>query len=213
MYFQESDIAGCEPAIVTNGLQDSSDYIKSRYCIGPVTRREFWEQELSDLEHHGPCESPLTNDFKTPCSQFAPGTSSKDYLEAIAHREIDWIQNYANPQEATETPWQYTSQEQQTSDAHIALLRKFLCAIPHIIPKDPDLVSPRLWHPDFHAGNIYVDDQGRVSSIIDWQGVWITPVFIGANPPLLLDYGVEMLMNLPDNFKDLDGTTKEQLRY
>lgn len=30
---------------------------------------------------------------------------------------------------------------------------------------------------------------------------------------MLLDYGVEMMMKLPDNFKELDETTKEQLRY
>jgi hypothetical protein len=70
-----------------------------------------------------------------------------------------------------------------------------------------------MWHPDFHAGNIYVDDQGRISSIIDWQGAWTTPVLIGANPPSLCDYGIDMLMKLPDNFKDLDETTKEKLRY
>lgn len=98
-------------------------------------------------------------------------------------------------------------------EAHVALLRKLLTAIQYIIPEDPELVSPRLWHPDFHAGNIYVDDQARISSIIDWQGAWTTPVFIGANPPLLLDYGVEMLMKLPDNFKALDDAMKTDLRY
>jgi aminoglycoside phosphotransferase (APT) family kinase protein len=53
---------------------------------------------------------------------------------------------------------------------HISSLRKFIAAIPDIIPKDPDLSSPRFWHPDFHAGNIYVDENGKISSIIDWQG-------------------------------------------
>jgi hypothetical protein len=38
-------------------------------------------------------------------------------------------------------------------------------------------------------------------------------VFIGANPPLLLDYGIDMLMKLPENFKALDDATKERLRY
>lgn len=30
---------------------------------------------------------------------------------------------------------------------------------------------------------------------------------------MLLDYGVEMMMKLPDNFKEHDETTKEHLRY
>jgi hypothetical protein len=38
-------------------------------------------------------------------------------------------------------------------------------------------------------------------------------LFIGANPPLLLDYGIDMLMALPENFRTLDDATKERLRY
>jgi aminoglycoside phosphotransferase (APT) family kinase protein len=62
------------------------------------------------------------------------------------------------------------SPQQNSPEAHTALLRKFLAAVPYITPRDAELVSPRLWHPDFHAGNIYIDDQARISSIIDWQG-------------------------------------------
>lgn len=92
-------------------------------------------------------------------------------------------------------------------------MEKFLATIPYITPKDPELASPTLWHPEFHAGNIYIDEQARISCIIDWQGAWAGPVFIGANPPMQLDYGVEMLMKLPENFKALDDATKDELRY
>ena len=141
------------------------------------------------------------------------GTSSEEYLKSVVRREIDWINAHANRQEPNKTPWQYMSPEQNSPEAHTALLQKFLATIPHITPQDPELVSPRLWHPDFHAGNIYIDDQARISCIIDWQGAWTTPVFIGANPPLLLDYGIDMLMKLPENFKALDDATKDELRY
>jgi len=136
-----------------------------------------------------------------------------EYLKSVARREIDWINAYANPQEAKKTPWQYMSPHQNSPDAHIALLQKFLATIPSITPQDPELVSPRLWHPDFHAGNIYIDDQARISCIIDWQGAWTTPVFIGANPPLLLDYGIDMLLNFPENYKTLDDATRDKLKY
>lgn len=85
--------------------------------------------------------------------------------------------------------------------------------IPDIVPQDPELVAPRFWHPDFHAGNIYIDDEARISCIIDWQRAWTTSMFIGANPPLLLDYRISMMMKLPEDFKSLDDATKEQLRY
>jgi hypothetical protein len=141
------------------------------------------------------------------------GTSVVQYMESLTLREIDWINTYADPTKTIESPWQYSSPEQQNPETHIKLLRRFYSAIPHIIPKNPDLFEPRFWHADFHDGNIYVDAQGHVSSIIDWQGAWTTPAFIGVNPPLLLDYGVEMLIKLPEDFKQLDDTRKAQLRY
>ncbi|CAN9184199.1 unnamed protein product [Alternaria alternata] len=140
-------------------------------------------------------------------------TSSAEYLKSIARREIEWINPYADPQEPSKTPWQYTSPQQTSPEAHTVLLKRFLATVSYITPKDPELASPRLWHPDFHAGNVYVDDQARISCIIDWQGAWAGPMFISANPPLLLDYGIDMLMKLPENFKTLDDATKDKLRY
>lgn len=141
------------------------------------------------------------------------GTSSAEYLKSIARREIEWINACSDPQEPSKTPWQYTSPQQMSPEAHTALLEKFLATVSYITPKDPELASPRLWHPDFHAGNVYIDDQARISCIIDWQGAWAGPVFVSANPPLLLDYGIDMLTKLPENFKTLDDATKDELRY
>lgn len=107
----------------------------------------------------------------------------------------------------------YTSPNQRSPEAHITLLEKYLAAVPYITTKDPELVSPRLWHPDFHAGNIYIDEEARISGIIDWQSAWTAPAIIGANPPKLLDYGIEMLMEPPENVEALDDATREELRY
>lgn len=106
----------------------------------------------------------------------------------------------------------YQNLEQRPPEAHTSLLHKFLSTIPLIIPQDPELNSSRLWHPDFHAGNIYIDDEARISCIIDWQGASTTPVILGANPPLVLDYGIDMLMKLPDNLKMLDKASRDDLR-
>ncbi|RMZ81401.1 hypothetical protein DV738_g2281, partial [Chaetothyriales sp. CBS 135597] len=196
LYFNGCGISGCKPLVATVDSQQVNERVQSRFCIGPIVRREFWEKERSKMhQYHGPWQS------------------SVEYLESIANREISWIETYADPQQTVDNPWRYTSAEQHSPEAHVSCLRKFLSAIPQIVPRDSELISPRLWHPDFHAGNIYVDDQGRITSIIDWQGAWATPVFLGANPPLLLDYGVDMLMKLPDNFKSLDEATKNRFRY
>lgn len=56
LYFSDSNIPGCEPAIATIDSQEISDRIRSRFCIGPIVRREFWEKERSDMrQHQGPC--------------------------------------------------------------------------------------------------------------------------------------------------------------
>jgi hypothetical protein len=141
------------------------------------------------------------------------GASAKEYLRSIAEREINWIKTYSHRNPQCSNGWLYTSTEQTSPEAHISSLSRFRSAVPDIVPRDHDLSSSRFWHPDFHTGNIYVDDQGKISSIIDWQGAWMSPLFIGANPPTVLDYSVEMMMKLPDNFKQLDEVTKEQLRY
>lgn len=56
LYLKESDVAGCEPAIVTTGPQHVIGHVESTYCIGPVARREFWANQRSELEYHGPCK-------------------------------------------------------------------------------------------------------------------------------------------------------------
>lgn len=109
--------------------------------------------------------------------------------------------------------WRYTSLKQKSPEAHIALLQKFLAAIPYITPQDPELVSPRLWHPDFHTGNIYIENQAQISCIIDWQGAWTTSVVrryykreaqissasIHLNPRMRNDYSREEPSNVQGN--------------
>lgn len=69
---------------------------------------------------------------------------------------MEWINAYANLQEQNKTQLQYMSPLQKFSEAHTALLGKFLATTPCIITEGPELASPKLRHPEFHAGNIYV---------------------------------------------------------
>ncbi|KAF1837684.1 hypothetical protein BDW02DRAFT_576964 [Decorospora gaudefroyi] len=49
---RKSDSIRCEPAIVTSGPQDVVGHVESTYCIGPITRREFWEKKRSDMQYN-----------------------------------------------------------------------------------------------------------------------------------------------------------------
>ncbi|KAF2248331.1 hypothetical protein BU26DRAFT_485916 [Trematosphaeria pertusa] len=153
LYFKDSGILECESVEATAPSRKAADGIESRFSIGPIVRREFWAGERSDMHHyHGPWKS------------------ARQYLETIARREIDWISRHAVPSKTAQNPRQFTSEAQSSPEAHVSSLCKFISAIPCIIPRDSDLSSPRFWHPDFHSGNIYVDGDGKISSIIDWQG-------------------------------------------
>ncbi|EME40309.1 hypothetical protein DOTSEDRAFT_91507 [Dothistroma septosporum NZE10] len=162
--------------------------------IGPITKREFWQDERASMGHQG------------------PWTSSTDYLQSITDRAIEWLSKLAHRHPQSRQPWQHAGHLQDSADAQIASLNKFKAVI-DIVPRDEDLTRPGFWHPDFHAGNIYVDEEANITDIIDWQGAWITPPFIGMNPPSMLDYGIDMMMKLPQNFKSLDEADKENLRY
>lgn len=142
------------------------------------------------------------SELVTNCSLL--GTSPIDYLKSLARCEIDWLSEHASGNGELCHPFLHASSDQQSPQAHINLLEKFVSVIPLITPKDEEIVSARLWHPDFHAGNIFVNKAGKITSIIDWQGAWIGPIFINANPPKVLDYSIDLLMELPDNYKRLE---------
>jgi hypothetical protein len=82
------------------------------------------------------------------------GKRPEDYLQAIAHREIDWLSKYAI--EAEFRPFQFIDPSQDDPQAHIALHKHFQQAAKYLLPKEPDLNRLKLWYWDLHAGNIFV---------------------------------------------------------
>jgi hypothetical protein len=58
LYFKSSRIPGYEATTATEVPQEVRDALNSRFCIGPVAKREFWEKERRNMHrHHGPCMS------------------------------------------------------------------------------------------------------------------------------------------------------------
>ncbi|KAE8370054.1 hypothetical protein BDV27DRAFT_152468 [Aspergillus caelatus] len=74
-------------------------------------------------------------------------------------------------------------------------------------------------HHDLHLDNIFVDpkDLRTISSIIDWQAVYIAPLFLQVRFPSAFDcddpypWGA-IQPELPDNFDTLSPTKKELAR-
>lgn len=103
------------------------------------------------------------------------------------------------------------SEAQRTPAAHIALYEKFLKVSDTLLPTGA-LAKPTLWHWDIHAPNIFVHED-RVTSLIDWQDVWIGPLFLQARQPRLARYTGEMLLRLPGTYESLtDQDERAKLR-
>jgi hypothetical protein len=130
-------------------------------------------------------------------------------VEAIAHREMRWIEQYAKPK-ILSVPLS-TSSSQKSPGAHIDLLQKYLSVAAKLLPTEDDLLLPTLWHRDLHRGNVFVHE-GEVSSVIDWQSVWVGPRILRARAPQLVDYSGEVKTKLPENFKELDPEEKDRVR-
>lgn len=122
---------------------------------------------------------------------------------------MEWIRRHASRKSTEESL--VSSAEQNCPEAHLSLLQKYLDVAPYLLPNEPEVVAPYLWHTDLHAGNIFVD-QGHISSIIDWQGTWVGPLILLARHPRLVDYHGDILLKAPPNFKDLGSEEKIKIR-
>lgn len=140
--------------------------VRRRYVVGPTVAREFWEDERAQMTlDRGPCKCGCASIFSSNPNE---GTSATAYVQAIAHREVQWIEQYSKT-EYSPVP-SLTSDAQTCPGAHIDLLQKYLSVVNKLLPTEKDLLLPTLWHCDLHKGNVFVHE-GQVSSIIDWQSI------------------------------------------
>jgi hypothetical protein len=66
---------------------------------------------------------------------------------------------------------------------HAESLEKYLRLARHLIPTSPELTRPVLRHPDIQPNNIFISDDCRVTSLIDWQHAVTLPTFLAAGIP------------------------------
>jgi hypothetical protein len=81
--------------------------------------------------------------------------------------------------------------------------------------------EPVLWHTDLHMGNIYVshDDPVKIVSLIDWQSIVVSPLFLQARFPEFLPVdetyilGTQDFPQLPPHFAAMDAADREYAAY
>ncbi|EEQ34143.1 Phosphotransferase enzyme [Microsporum canis] len=193
LYFAKDTFPGCQTAEISGDIaQEIKDDVNIRFIIGPSAQREFWQKERAEMS-----------------LDRGPWKSAREYIEAIAHREMAWISRYAKPNSKI-SGYPRGKGSQKSPQAHIKLLEKYLAVAARFLPDDAELVRPELWHPDIHDANIFVQD-GRITSIIDWQSVWAGPLLLQARTPRLIDYNGEIQLRIPDNYKTLSKEEKEEV--
>lgn len=118
-----------------------------------------------------------------------PGNTAEEYAVAAARREIACINKYKTfprPQGIFSGPGQY----KPTATTKISTLHNYLKVAKYLLPKDKNLHSAILWHSDLHTDNIFVDPDNptKITSIIYWQSAHVSPLFLQARHPALLNF-------------------------
>lgn len=85
----------------------------------------------------------------------------------------------------------------------MSLLHKFEAVSPYILPQETRLSRPTIWHWDLRSPNLFVE-HGRITSVIDWQDVWIGPLFLQAKRPRLVQYHGAITLRLPDGYEEME---------
>ncbi|KAL4785959.1 hypothetical protein BJX76DRAFT_366412 [Aspergillus varians] len=193
LYYTGETIPGATPAEV---IEDMPTEIKCtvmrQFVIGPAAERGYWNSQHAVMNvGRGPWKRP------------------QDYAASPAHQELKWIKQQAVPK-LQDNPLM-ASATQNSPSSHISLLQWYLEVAPYLLPGDPDLVAPHLWHTDLHSGNIFVEN-GHLSSVIDWQGTRIAPLILQARHPRLVSYNGDLVLKAPANFKDLEPNAKSRVQ-
>ncbi|RAK95744.1 phosphotransferase enzyme family protein [Aspergillus ibericus CBS 121593] len=180
------------------GIGSKKDTVDTVFAVGPTTNRTFFDDGRDAVDvNRGPWES------------------LEDYVLSRAYRELACVQSFPTfprPQGFFYGPGQY----QPTAESKQKTLQNYIKVAPLLLPKDKELSKPVLWHPDLHGDNIFVnpDQPTEILSIIDWQAVNLSPLFLQARHPAIVEFdgpipeGLESI-NLPDNFDEL--SPEEQL--
>ncbi|KAG2420999.1 hypothetical protein HFD88_000614 [Aspergillus terreus] len=191
------DLPGVSPGQIIQSASENAA-IKPVFAVGPTTNRTFFDdgRDAVNVER-------------------GPWASLEDYMLSRAQRELACLQMFSTfpgQQGLFYGPRQY----QPRADHKRKTLQDYMKALPFLLPKDEEVSKPVLWHPDLHADNIFVNPNNptEIVSVIDWQAVNLSPLFLQARHPGLIEFdgpipeGLQSI-ELPDNFEQL--SPEEQL--
>ncbi|KAH8078409.1 kinase-like domain-containing protein [Cristinia sonorae] len=147
----------------------------SPFVMGPSAGREWWEAERATLDIHR-----------------GPWPSAHKYFSNAATREQLWIMNHAKP--SLYDDYLCVLPLQGKYDEHVEMLNIYKEVLNFILllGMSPHHTTGRIWHPDLHDSNIFVDNSQdgsvKITSIIDWQGACASPAFVQLAVPEIFSF-------------------------
>jgi hypothetical protein len=148
------------------------------------------------------------------------GASAKDVLTAIMDREIACLNTFSEfPVDRQQGIFNGPGGYHPSKACKMVTIQDYSQVLPYIVPKDGPYVASMLWHNDLHSDNIFVNEENptEITSIVDWQGVHLSPAFLHVHYPSLIEYDGPILEGLklpqlPSNFAELEPIAKENAR-
>ncbi|KAF2228287.1 phosphotransferase enzyme family protein [Elsinoe ampelina] len=142
------------------------------YELGPIVGREWYDDRRNEVSFDR-----------------GPWLSLEDYHRAVGTRErscVESLDSLPPSPIALRGPGLYMSGREHKLRAIDVYMKTFK----HILTSEDSITHGSIWHGDLHAGNIFVDsaDPTKITSLIDWQGTEIVPLYIHARQPYLIDY-------------------------
>jgi hypothetical protein len=129
-------------------------------------------------------------------------------MKAVVDRERAWLKLYARPHNVDD--FRRQSDEQESPDAQVRVLERYLGLSRYLVPDGDDrLLCPVLLHQDLNSGNVFVQD-GKLTSIIDWQGSVCLPLYFSYHIPRFLSGDKMPLHSLPD-LSGLSAMEKDEI--
>ncbi|RAL16834.1 uncharacterized protein BO97DRAFT_420227 [Aspergillus homomorphus CBS 101889] len=133
----------------------------------------------------------------------------KNYLSAIAEKEVKWIGKFGKPLES-DFPFNMIFRGMESHVDYLRLLKKYLATVPSLLPKEKgprsNLIRPILRHQDLAPSNVFVcPDTFKVTL---FENPEPGPFAVLTPPKYLPDYGIMT----PEQIAQVDELRRELLK-
>lgn len=187
-------------------------------CIGPDVALGWWYDRRDTLPiNRGPCK--LILDRISNLLTVATVIDPHQLMEAGVRKELVWTREFGRPRfPFSRHHREFLGYRQSSPDEHIKHLEIYLQVSSQLIPRLQSQLRPTIRHPDLQPHNIFVSDDFRIVSLIDWQHCSVLPLFLQAGVPKYWqntsdEPTVVETPSLPPNYEDLSETEQSRAMH